>query len=48
MQLVDLKGAKKTPLQGVHWEGWEAPSVKEAVPGAQGMHPLEVCPGAGL
>ena len=40
-------GAKYPALQGVHWESCEAPSVKEAVPGVQAMHPLEVCPGAG-
>jgi hypothetical protein len=41
-------GAMEPEAQGVQLAASLAPTVEEAFPGAQGMQPLEVCPGAGL
>jgi hypothetical protein len=41
-------GVMEPGAQGVQLAASLAPTVEDAFPGAQGMHPLEVCPGAGL
>ena len=46
--VAPLRPAKKPALQALQSAGEEADVVAEADPGAQGMQPLEVCPGAGL